>query len=501
MKLTAKLVSVFVLGIMVLIAFNGYFAIKREVTRFEQDASADAALLGSAIEEMFAVTWREDGQQRAIEWIRSTSTEQHAMKMRWVWFDAAVDDPHGPRTPAKMRGATEITRMVSFTVHEPNVGSFIHAYWPIAVDEQPAGGRESRAGRKPRKGGLELSKPTTELEDAKREVVVRTLTLMGSMTVLVALLATAVGVAFVGRPLEKLTDKTRRVAEGDLSGPVELRSHDELGELGASLNSMCDQLVESQKRIQDETASRVAAMAQLRHADRLRTVGRLAAGVAHELGTPLSVISGRAGLIASDKLNDQQRTDSALTIKAEADRMAATIRQLLDFARRNRPRKASVDLHQVAEQTIELLSPLAEDRKLRLVLSPNEGKFDAMVDVGQVQQVLTNLIVNAMHASSDNGTIQVAIERREVTPPEEHGGAAGEYDCVRVEDQGMGIKQEDIDQLFEPFFTTKDVGEGTGLGLSIAYGIVQEHGGWIDVESELGKGSCFSVYVPREIAS
>jgi two-component system NtrC family sensor kinase len=291
------------------------------------------------------------------------------------------------------------------------------------------------------------------------------------------------------------------VAAGDLSGPVDVRSHDELGELGASLNSMCDQLIESQKKIEEETASRVAAMAQLRHADRLRTVGRLASGVAHELGTPLNVISGRAGLIASDKLNDEQRTQSALTIKAEADRMAGTIRQLLDFARRNRPNKASIDLLQVARQTIELLSPLAEKRKLRLSLSPESGEYEALADVGQVQQVLTNLIVNAMHASSEDGAVEVSIERREATPPEEHDGTPGEYDCIRVEDHGQGIKPEDLDHLFEPFFTTKDVGEGTGLGLSIAYGMVHEHGGWIDVVSEVGKGSCFTVYVPREIAS
>jgi len=483
MKLTAKLVAVFVLGIFGLIAINGYFAIEREVARFEQDVSADAERLGSAIEEMFAITWKEKGQNHAIQWISNTRRAQQAMTMRWVWFDAPDDDEFCPKTPTEIRGTAEITRLVSFTVQEPSGGSFVHAYWPIAVDAQ-------------RKGGLELSRATDELERAKHEVITRTLTLMGAMTVLVALLATAVGVAFVGRPLNKLIDKTRRVAAGDLTEPVDVRSHDELGELGASLNAMCEQLAESQEKIRKETASRVAAMDQLRHADRLRTVGRLASGVAHELGTPLNVISGRAGLIASDKLNDDQRTQSALTIKAEADRMAATIRQLLDFARRNRPRKASVELRQVAQQTIELLSPLAEKRMIRLTLTPEQGNFDAMVDVGQVQQVLTNLIVNALHASSEDSTVAISIERREATPPEEHGGAAAEFDCIRVEDHGQGIKQEDIDQLFEPFFTTKDVGEGTGLGLSIAYGIVQEHGGWIEVESEVGQGSSFSVYLP-----
>ena len=488
MKLTVKLVVVFVLGIMLLIAANGYLRIQRETRAFEDDATADARRVGSVMEPMVATMWRERGQQPALEMIRKTSGPQYAMRIRWVWFDAAADDPHKPKAPREHLAAVTIDKTVVFRLPEENGAEFIHAYWPVQVHPE-------------RRGGLELSKPTTQLEEMKSDVILRTGGMMLATTLLTIVLATAVGVGFVGRPLKRLTEKTRRVAAGDLTGPVQLNTHDELAELADGLNTMCDRLSASQQQVEQETANRVAAMEQLRHADRLRTVGRLASGVAHELGTPLNVISGRAALIASDKLDDQQRTESAKTIKSEADRMAGTIRQLLDFARCNAPRKASVDLTHVIEQTIELLSPIADKRKVHVAFEPSEQGDLSMVDVGQIQQVLTNLIVNAMHASAERSDVAITLSRAEAHPPEDHEGSAGVYDCIVVQDHGVGIDPENIEHLFEPFFTTKDIGEGTGLGLSIAYGIVQEHSGWIDVASEVGHGSTFSVYLPVETTS
>ncbi|HEV2969525.1 MAG TPA: HAMP domain-containing sensor histidine kinase, partial [Pirellulales bacterium] len=329
----------------------------------------------------------------------------------------------------------------------------------------------------------------------------------------------------------ELTEKTRRVAAGDLDGPVNLRSHDELAELGESLNQMCSRLADSQNKIREETAARIAAIEQLRHTDRLNTVGRLAAGIAHELGTPLNVVAGRAGLILSGRLAPDEIGVSAAAIKTEADRMTKIIRQLLDFARAGTPRKATVDLRSVATQTVDLLRGLAEERKVQLCVAASGEPAVAAVDAEQIQQVLTNLVVNAIQAMPDGGEVEIGIGRRAASVLEEvHGGLSptspspltgegrgegvaekkgtvpfaargsrpGEYYCIKVRDSGVGISPEHRQHLFEPFFTTKGVGEGTGLGLSIAYGIVREHGGWIDVSSEPGKGSCFSVYLPAE---
>ena len=291
-------------------------------------------------------------------------------------------------------------------------------------------------------------------------------------------------------------EKTRLISAGNLQGPIHLGTRDELAELGESLNRMCEQLAESQGKIHEETAARIAAMEQLRHADRLKTVGRMASGIAHELGTPLSVVSGRAGLIGSGKLTADEVSQSAAAIKAESEKMTKIIRQLLDFARASKPQKTAVDLRPVVSQTVDLLRPLAEKRKVELRLAAGGDPAVAEIDAGQIQQVLTNLIVNAVEAMPGGGKAEIAVRSQAACPPAGGETRPSMYFAVEVRDEGVGIAEEHVWRLFEPFFTTKEVGEGTGLGLSIAYGIVQEHGGWIDVTSRPGEGSRFTVFLP-----
>jgi two-component system, NtrC family, sensor kinase len=254
-------------------------------------------------------------------------------------------------------------------------------------------------------------------------------------------------------------------------------------------------LGDQQQRIRSEAAERLAAMEQLRHADRLKTVGRLAAGIAHELGTPLNVVSGRAGLIASGKLSDEEIQQSAWTIKAEAERITGIIRQLLDFARRRSPQRVQIDLRDVARQTTQLLEPLALKRGVTLTVQGNGHAVTACADFAQIQQVVTNLVMNAIQAMGNGG--QVCVRMGNQTRGAETDAAPSNHAFLCVEDQGTGITPEDLEHIFEPFFTTKHVGEGTGLGLSIAEGIIREHGGWMEVDSRPGEGSRFTVFLPE----
>jgi signal transduction histidine kinase len=276
-----------------------------------------------------------------------------------------------------------------------------------------------------------------------------------------------------------------------------------LGRLGSALNDMCDQLAEQRSRINEEASQRIAAIRQLRHADRLGTVGRLAAGVAHEMGTPLNVVSGRAELIASGRLSGDDTRRSAEIIRAETERITKIVRELLDFARRGTPARSRVDLIPLLQQTIRLLEPVTGKRSVEMVLEAATRQAVAEADPAQIQQVFTNLLMNAAQSMPDGGAVEVSVDRVTTVRPGESDGssgpadrAAGPFWKVDVRDQGVGIDPGDLEHLFEPFFTTKDVGEGTGLGLSIAYGIVQDHDGWIDVTSEPGRGSCFSVFLP-----
>jgi len=488
MRLAFKLVSALVLGLIAITVFHGWLSVRHQTRQFELDAKADAERLGDVLEETVFEAWQQGGHERVLDLIRNASEYEHSMEIHWVRFDAPPGDPFSPIAPADQITAVIIQEHLIVPARAPDGTPCLLAYWSVPV------GPEHQVG-------LEFSRSVAELEKDKRVVITRALILIASFILMSGIFAAFLGIRFVGRPLERLVEKTRRIGAGDFATPIHLNSHDELAELAESLNQMGDQLVQSQDAVREETAARIAAIEQLRHADRLETVGRLASGMAHELGTPLNVVSGHAGLIASGKLPADRVAQSAEAIKAETGKMTTIIRQLLDFARRSAPRRAPVDLTRLVHETTELLSALAKKHRVTFEFSHDADSSVATVDADQVRQVLTNLIVNAGQAMPHGGKIEIAVHHAHAVPPKGCDAAEGDYFRIDVRDEGEGISEEDIQHVFEPFFTTKQVGKGTGLGLSIAYGIVQEHGGWIDVESRPGAGSCFSVYLPQESSS
>ena len=236
----------------------------------------------------------------------------------------------------------------------------------------------------------------------------------------------------------------------------------------------------------ERTSAHVATVDQLRHRDRLALVGQIASGLAHELGTPLNVIDGRARLMAEAELSTEERSAHVRSILEQTERMTRIIRQLLDFARRRGPDVGRVDLHDLCGRVLDLLRPLASKRAVELKLLPIEGDGVAAVDYNHIQQAISNLVMNAVQAMPEGGEVSVRI-----------AGAADEDLIVSVSDTGMGIAKEDLGRIFEPFFTTQGAGHGTGLGLSITEGIVKDHGGTIEVTSEVGRGSSFTLRLPR----
>jgi signal transduction histidine kinase len=365
-----------------------------------------------------------------------------------------------------------------------------YTYVPLAVDPK-------------RRGALELSESLVGQERFTHRVIADTFVTTLILVLASAGLSTLLGVWIVGRPMVALAEKARRVGQGDFAGPLHLEQKDELGELAREMNTMCDRLVLAHDRVEEETGKKIVAQDQLRHADRLNTVGKLASGIAHELGTPLNVVSARAQMIAANETTPAETLDYAGVIVQATERMTRIIRQLLEFARRKGTDKATCALEPLAQRTLDMLGPLAAKRDVKLVLeAPAETLVDA--DASALEQVLTNLVVNAVQSMGKPGAVTVSVGRERTGPPAFVGlvGAPeATYACVRVKDEGDGIREEDISHVFEPFFTTKDVGEGTGLGLSVAYGIVQDHGGWIVVESVPGKGSSFNVYLPMKAAA
>jgi two-component system NtrC family sensor kinase len=228
---------------------------------------------------------------------------------------------------------------------------------------------------------------------------------------------------------------------------------------------------------------------QLRHADRLATIGKLAAGVAHEINEPLGAILGFAQLsMKSDGIPAEVRRDLDQIVTASLH-AREIVKKLMLFSRQTPPRKSSVDLNRIVEESLSLLAARCAEGGIDVVRHLAVDLLPVWADPVQIQQIVVNLLVNAMQALHGNGTITVATREDSV-------GAR-----LIVEDTGCGMAADVKERIFDPFFTTKDVGEGTGLGLSLVHGIVTAHGGSIEVESSVGRGSRFEIRLPRHMSS
>lgn len=249
-------------------------------------------------------------------------------------------------------------------------------------------------------------------------------------------------------------------------------------------------------RVDRESQLRKEAINQLRHAERLSTVGRLAAGMAHELGTPLNVVSGRAGLIATEKLTPAETHRNAVAIGEQVDRMTKIIRHVLDFSRRGGLERTTTPLKPLCRDTLALVKAAATKAGVELELTGDD--VDVAINRGEIQQVLSNVLTNAIHAMPEGGHVLVKVGKEQSHGEEPASGRQPlrPYAVVSVHDEGEGIADDVLPHIFDPFFTTKDVGQGTGLGLSVSYGIVSDHGGFIDVDTRLGRGSTFKIFLP-----
>ncbi len=231
---------------------------------------------------------------------------------------------------------------------------------------------------------------------------------------------------------------------------------------------------------------------QLRHAQRLESVGRLAGGVAHDFNNLLTVVIGCANHLTEGLRGDSPLLESANSILDAASRGAALTRQLLAFASKQVVVPRVLDLNECAERAEDLLRRLL-GAQVRLALELQEGLWSVEIDPVQLEQVLINLAVNARDAMPNGGRLLVRTENC----PAGNGGAENDQVLLSVQDEGSGIRAEDLELLFEPFFTTKQAGVGTGLGLSTCFGIVHQAGGTLEVTSEVGQGSTFQVRLPR----
>jgi two-component system NtrC family sensor kinase len=279
------------------------------------------------------------------------------------------------------------------------------------------------------------------------------------------------------RSVEALAAGTRRVAAGDLATPITLAARHELGDLARAFNEMTLRLADAQR--------------QLTQADKLASVGRLAAGIAHEINNPLTGVLTHASYELKRAPAGSELQQDLEVVVRETKRCREIVRGLLDFARPVPPRRETVDLNEVVRRALKITLQALAQSHMRLDLDLASEPPQVEADANQIQQVLVNLLVNARDAVSEGGLIRVSTRS---VPGDEQDVAE-----VVVEDDGCGIPPADLPHLFEPFFTTKGR-QGTGLGLAVSWGIVEAHGGTIQVRSEEGNGSRFTLRLPRQAA-
>lgn len=282
----------------------------------------------------------------------------------------------------------------------------------------------------------------------------------------------------VMRPIENVLVTIQKIKNGDLSARCKIQQPGEMGLLSKTINQMARSLEQSVNKLQEDTKI------QLMQSEKLASVGRLAAGVAHEINNPLTGVLTFAHFLKEKKTNDKSDLHDIDVIIQETTRVRDIIRGLLDFARQTPSNKAMINVNETIQLLLNLIKGQKEFRNILIVENYSENLPELCADKNQLQQVFLNLILNAGEAISGSGTITISTS------------LVDNNIRITIADTGCGISSEDIDKIFDPFFTTKPVGKGTGLGLSVSYGIIQQHGGSISCESKQYEGTVFKILFP-----
>lgn len=375
------------------------------------------------------------------------------------------------------------------TISSGNRIEYLHTiegqeYFSILLPVQLAQGRQ---------GALEIAQPTAflqaEIARARRSHAIN----LAMVVIVILIIVSVVLRNSLARPIKALLEGAAAIGRGNLSYRVALsRRGDEFSQLASEFNRMADSLV-----VQHEAAVRAAEQGvelerELRHRDRLVLIGRIAASVAHEMGTPLNVIDGRAAqLLQRSDAPIEMRQRNLTIIREQTRRIAQVVRQLLDLSRTDRISREPVDLAQVFSDVGELIEVEANRNgvSVEIVAGPPiciEGDKDML------RQVFLNLCINAIQAMPQGGQLRLECQ------PDGQSKNGREFILAQVSDSGTGIAPEHLPQIFDPFFTTKDIGQGTGLGLAVSRRIVEDHGGWIAAANHPSdQGAVFTVFLPR----
>ncbi len=338
-----------------------------------------------------------------------------------------------------------------------------------------------------------LEKPYIDIT----ERVMSTFIIMAFLCVVLLLVILYFSTTKITNPLKRMVVATQVISKGNLAHRVKVSSEDEIGYLAESFNQMTanletanEKLIEwgktLEKKVEERTKELREMQAHLVQSEKLASLGKLAAGIAHEINNPLGGILIYSNLLLEDTDQDNPYHENLKKIVNEASRCKDIVKGLLEFARPKEPERALININEILESSLAIMEGQSLFQNIKVKKSYARGLPGIVADSAQLQQVFMNIILNATEAMDGNGVLTLTTSL----------DGDKKYILVEFSDTGHGIKEENMKRLFEPFYSTKEVGKGTGLGLAISYSIIQKHQGTIEVQSRVGKGSTFTVKLP-----
>ena len=454
------------------------------------------------------------GQQEGIERVRIISKDGtiiHSSRSSEVGFSVEQSDEPCVNCHLSSKPLTKVPDERRWKIYPaPDGHRVLGTMQPIS--NEPSCSSASCHEHKASQSVLGIVDVAYSLKDVDQVLNLHSSYLYGTAAVVVFLVAASVGVLMqllVYVPLKDLESGAKKISLGDLDHTIPVRSDDDFGHVAGSFNHMTVALKNSMSETQElvhtletkvlvKTKELQLAQAEVAQGEKLSAIGLLASGIAHELNNPLTGVLTFTSLLRKKMPDGSPDAEDLDLVIRETKRCAAIIRRLLDFAREKVPVKGFFNLNQLIEDTVHFVDRPASLQQISITHSLDAELPLVWGDADLIKQVLLNIIVNA--EQSIEGAGEVRVSSRRYHAPTLPASAVQPVPLVEiaVADTGCGISEANLQRIFDPFFTSKEVGKGTGLGLSVSYGIIKSHGGAIKVESIVGSGSTFRVYLPIE---
>ena len=485
MSISTRLILFLTVAVSAVFAVTNYTTLRRREAALNRtmrsEVTAHAYTLQIALEELFKGGRSADAAHLVDRLsdnpylFRVTLFDETGRVLMYSDLDTAGEQSTEPELLRAMASGERVERMHVIDGQE---------YFSIILPVQLANGR---------RGAFEIAQPTValqaEIANTRRSHAVN----LAIVVIVILIIVSLVLRRSLSRPIKVLLEGAAAIGRGDLSYRVALSNKtDEFSRLASEFNRMADSLVVQHEAVVRAADEHLELERELRHRDRLVLIGRISANVAHEMGTPLNVIDGRAAqLLQRPDSPVEMRQRNLTIIREQSRRIAQVVRQLLDLARTNGISRKPVDLSQVFSDVRELIEVEA-DRQRVIIEIVAETPVCVEGDKDMLRQVFLNLCLNAIQAMPYGGRLHLECD---LDGPTKNNR---EFIVASVSDSGGGIAPEHLTQIFDPFFTTKDVGQGTGLGLAVSRRIVEDHGGWIiAANNTVEKGAVFTIFLPK----